>query len=92
VPGPVPRRASGTITPYDGRCLDLDSGRSVYEYDLYSIRPNGSGCRRITNAPACAKLAHYPKGAVSVPVENYMTEAVVIYFQGAAKPEFSPPG
>src|SRR4051794_20547401 len=44
---------------------------SLYESDLYAIQPNGSGYRRITNAPTCTELAGYPKGSVRVEVQNW---------------------
>ncbi len=39
---------------------------SWYGSDLYAITATGSGYRRVTNAPACAGLANYPKGTVTV--------------------------
>jgi hypothetical protein len=61
---------------HEGACSILDS-------DLYSILPDGSGYRRITQAPACAELAAYPKGTVHVPVLNLTFQVVFIYIQGA---------
>jgi hypothetical protein len=58
---------------------------SLYESDIYAIHPDGSGYRRITNAPACDDLANYPKGSVRVEVQNWTgrTEMFYIYLQGA---------
>src|SRR5690606_17284555 len=51
-----------------------------------TIRPDGSGYRRLTNGPACAALASYPKGTVRVPVQNNSGESgtFFIYIQGAS--------
>ncbi len=61
-------------------------GCSLYDQDLYTIRPDGSGYRRLTNGPACAALASYPKGTVRVPVQNNSGESgtFFIYIQGAS--------
>jgi TolB protein len=56
---------------------------SFLQRDIYSIRPDGSGYRRITQAPACAELADYPQGSVTVPVENNTYSFLFIYIQGA---------
>jgi Tol biopolymer transport system component len=59
---------------------------SLYESDIYAIHPDGSGYRRITNAPACDDLANYAKGSVRVEVQNWTGEAQMfyIYLQGAS--------
>jgi Tol biopolymer transport system component len=44
---------------------------SLYHSDLYSIRPDGSGFRKITNAPAHADLGKFKKGSVTVTVRNH---------------------
>ena len=57
---------------------------SIYEADIYAIWPDGSNYRRITNAPACAALANFPKGSVSVTVRNSTTRnPLYVYVQGA---------
>jgi hypothetical protein len=60
---------------------------SIYESDIYSIRPDGSGYRRITNAPACAEFKHYPKGSVQIEIENQSlyTARFSVYVQGATE-------
>lgn len=46
----------------------------------------GAGYRRISNAPACAGLAGYPKGTVTVQVRNFSTRnPLFVYVQGAPK-------
>jgi Tol biopolymer transport system component len=59
---------------------------SLYESDIYAIQPDGSGYRRITNAPACDDFANYPKGSVRVEVQNWTGAAHMfyIYLQGAS--------
>lgn len=64
---------------------------SWYASDLYSIFTDGSGYRRITNAPACAALANYPKGIVviAVPGTDGFSQ---VYIQGAPSVKSIPPG
>jgi PKD repeat protein len=64
---------------------DHEGACSIFEADLYSVLADGSGYRRITNAPACAELAGYPKGAVVVEVENRSESygPFFVYVQGA---------
>jgi hypothetical protein len=71
---------------------DHESTCSVWQYALYSIRPNGSGYRRITNGPACADFARYPKGSVNIEVDNASTTDVVVYFEGDPHIKFASPG
>lgn len=58
---------------------------SWYASDIYTVTGDGSGYRRMTNAPACAALASYPnKGTVNVPVLNLTYDSLVfVYIQGA---------
>jgi TolB protein len=58
---------------------------SLYESDIYAIRPDGSGYHRITNGPNCADLAKFTKGSVRVEVQNWTgtTQMFNIYVQGA---------
>ncbi len=63
---------------------DHEAACSWYNSDLYSILPDGSGYRRVTNAPACAGLGSYPKGTVNVTISNLTPDSVFfIYIQGA---------
>ena len=55
---------------------------SIYDGDVYAIRFDGNGYRRITNAPACAELAGLPKGSVTVFVEDVFGDSFV-YVAGA---------
>ena len=43
---------------------------SLYDADIYAIRPDGSGFRKITNAPDHNDLGKYKKGTVSVTIRN----------------------
>jgi hypothetical protein len=58
----------------DGKELAFSSSHlnvaSLYHADIYAIRPDGTGFRKITNAPGHGELARYPKGAVSVTLRN----------------------
>ena len=71
----------------DGRELAFSSGHeqacSWYDSDVYAIGYYGTGYRRITNSPACAALAGLPKGSVTVNVNNYTSDLVWVYVQGA---------
>jgi TolB protein len=64
---------------------DHEGNCSIFEVDIYAIRPDGSDLRRVTNAPTCAGLAGFPKGNVSVTVENYIAGGgpFFVYIQGA---------
>ena len=70
----------------DGRELAFSSQHewqcSVYDGDVYSIRADGTGYRRITNAPACAELAGLPKGSVKLQVMDLFGTSFV-YVAGA---------
>jgi hypothetical protein len=58
---------------------------SWYRSDLYTLLSDGSGLRRVTNAPTCAGLAAFPKGTVTVTVENATLNSGVfgVYVAGA---------
>ena len=57
---------------------------SLFDFDIYAIWPDGGGYRRMTNGPACAGLASYPKGRVTVTVYNATTRGpFFVYVQGA---------
>jgi Tol biopolymer transport system component len=58
----------------DGKELAFSSAHealfSVYHADLYSILPDGSGFRKITNAPDHKSFDQYKKGSITVTVRN----------------------
>lgn len=58
---------------------------SAWFSDIFLINPDGTGLRRLTNAPACAELANYPQGSATVQVENQLANVsqVLVYVQGA---------
>jgi len=64
---------------------DHEGNCSIFEVDIYAIRPDGSDLRRVTNAPTCAGLAGFPEGNVTVTVENYIVGGgpFFVYVQGA---------
>lgn len=58
---------------------------SLYGSDIYSVGADGTQYQRVTQAPACAELADYPKGTVRVPIRNDSIDSFsgFMYFQGA---------
>jgi hypothetical protein len=73
----------------DGREIAFSSAHemasSCFDSDIFAIQPNGSGLRRITNAPKYQDLAQLPNGSVTVTVENLITNASIffVYVEGA---------
>ena len=72
---------------------------SPYMADIYTIQPDGTGLRRVTNPPDRAGLARLPKGSVTVKVVNNTPESegpptFIIYVEGADEPQQAliPPG
>ncbi len=55
---------------------------SWFASDVYAISSDGSGYRRVTNAPACAALANYPKGTVVMSLAG-ADSSYQVYVQGA---------
>lgn len=89
----------------DGQEIAFASGHevpySLYLSDIYTIRPDGTGLRRITNPPGRAEFSRYPRGAVSVTLRSSAlgpfappTGPFVVYVAGAAEPQSValPPG
>ena len=91
----------------DGKELVISSGHaaaySLYHSDLYAIRPDGTGFRKITNSPDRAEFAKYPKGSVSVTLRNDQPSysqaqassgVFIVYVSGADEPQqiTLPPG
>jgi hypothetical protein len=91
----------------DGKELAFSSGHaaaySLYHADLYAIRPDGAGLRKLTNPPDRTEFARYPKGSVTVTVRNdqpayQQTHAsagvFIVYVAGADEPQqiTLPPG
>lgn len=72
---------------------------SPYMADIYSIRRDGSGLHRLTNAPDRSDLRRFPKGSVTVNVHNGLSKAdspanFIVYVVGADDPQqvAIPPG
>ena len=91
----------------DGGELAFSSGHenmvSLYHADLYAIRPDGSGLRRITNTPDYNSLGKYKKGTVTITLKNMQysfqtaqssTGIFTVYVIGAEMPQqvLLPPG
>lgn len=62
---------------------DHEEACSWYGSDLYAIRSDGGNYRRVTNGPACAGLASYPKGGVTVAAPY----GYQVYVMGASEPQ-----
>jgi hypothetical protein len=75
---------------------------SLFQADLYAIRPDGTGLRKLTNPPARAEFTRLPKGTVRVTVSNdpgnllfeQATGVFIVYVAGAPEPQTAnvPPG
>src|SRR5829696_3334594 len=91
----------------DGKELAFSSGHqnmvSLYHADLYSIRPDGTGLRKITNTPDYNRYSSYKKGTVTITLKNLQysfqkaqssTGIFTIYIIGADMPQqvLLPPG
>jgi hypothetical protein len=91
----------------DGKELAFSSGHagatSLFHSDIYIIKQDGSGFRKITNPPEATQYSKYPKGNVVVTVRNnsYSFQAsnatagtFFVYVAGAAAPQLVtiPPG
>ena len=91
----------------DGKELAFSSAHeaaySIYHADLYLIRPDGTGFRKVTNAPDKKSLDNFKKGTVSVTVRNYQYSfdpaqssygVFILNIVGAAEPQqiTLPPG
>lgn len=91
----------------DGKELAFSSSHaaaaSLYDADLYAIQRDGTGFRKLTNAPDHSEFARYPKGSVSITFRNdqpiYKQSQAsagifIVYVAGAAEPQqiTLPPG
>ena len=91
----------------DGKELAFSSGhqnmQSLFHADLYAIRPDGSGLRRLTNLPDPKNFSSYKKGSVTVTLRNNQysfqkaqssTGLFTVYIAGADMPQqvLLPPG
>ena len=76
---------------------------SLYDADLYVVKPDGAGFRKLTNAPEGSEFARFPKGSVSVTFSNNQpfykqsqasAGVFIVYVAGAAEPQqiTLPPG
>ncbi|HEX6052047.1 MAG TPA: hypothetical protein VFZ21_22415 [Gemmatimonadaceae bacterium] len=84
---------SGMAWRPDGAELAFASNHEMatswFERDVYTVGADGSGLRRLTNAPAHDKLAGMAKGTVTVRVQNVNASPgpYFIYVAGAAEPQ-----
>jgi hypothetical protein len=66
---------------------DHGAATSLFEKDIYAVRPDGSGLRKLTNQPLPNQLASYPKGTVTVDVIVGSSGPALVYLAGAAAPQ-----
>ncbi len=68
---------------------DHEQAYSWFQDDIYAVRADGSGLRRLTNPPAKADMGRLPKGSVKVTMSNRRLEAgpYIVYAMGASRPE-----
>jgi len=84
----------------DGKELAFSSSHaavtSLFDADLYAIKPDGSALRKLTNPPDYNEFKQYPKGTVSITVRNTQfafqqsqagSGIFIIYVAGAAEPQ-----
>jgi hypothetical protein len=75
----------------------------LYDADIFAIHADGSGLRKLTNAPQMSEFAKFPKGTVSVTFRNDQPTykesqasagVFIVYVAGAAEPQqiTLPPG
>jgi len=91
----------------DGKELAFSSSHaavtSLFDADLYAIKPDGSALRKLTNPPDYNEFKQYPKGTVSITVRNTQfafqqsqasSGIFIIYVAGATEPQqiTLPPG
>ncbi len=64
---------------------DYEQECSLRQSEVYTVHPDGSNLKRITNAPACDELGTFAKGSVTVQVQNTLNDVsiVFVYVQGA---------
>lgn len=62
---------------------------SLYERDIFSIRPDGTGLRKLTNPPLHEELTSYAKGTVTVTISNFTGDGgpYFVYVMGAPEPQ-----
>ncbi|HEU4563449.1 MAG TPA: hypothetical protein VFS05_02325 [Gemmatimonadaceae bacterium] len=68
---------------------DHEAAVSFYDRDIYAVRVDGRGLRRVTNAPAHDRLASMAKGSVTVTVQNNTADSgpYFVYVGGASAPQ-----
>ena len=91
----------------DGKILAFSSGHasalSLFHSDIYTIKPDGSGLRKLTNPPGQSEYSKYPKGKITLTVRNdsysFQTSNATagtffVYIAGADAPQLVtiPPG
>ena len=64
---------------------DYEQECSLRQSEVYTLYPDGTHLKRITNAPKCDELSSFAKGSVTVNVQNTLIDVsiVFVYVQGA---------
>lgn len=92
LPDPSFKGIRGLVWRPDGGALAFGSDYqkicSIYDSDIFTIRADGTGLKRLTNSPACGELGGFPKGTVKVEIENQTTESLfLLYVEGMSTAE-----
>jgi hypothetical protein len=68
---------------------DHEQAYSWFQDDIYVVRADGSGLRRLTNPPSRGDMGRLPTGTVKVSISNRRLEAgpYMVYAMGADRPE-----
>jgi hypothetical protein len=66
---------------------DHAAAASLYEKDIYAVRPDGRSLRKLTNGPLPSEAAGYGKGTVTVDVVLGAAGPALVYVAGAAAPQ-----
>src|SRR5690606_28527719 len=66
---------------------DHEGAASLYAKDIYIMRPDGSGLRKLTNGPLRSALAGYPTGTVTVDVILGRGGPAQVFVAGASSPQ-----
>ena len=68
---------------------DMEQSKSLLQSDIFAIRPDGNGLRKITDPPLNSNLNSFPTGTVTVHVtnQNISDSLFIVYVQGASTPQ-----
>ena len=68
---------------------DFEQTVSLLQSDIFAVKPDGSGLRKITDPPLNSQLSSFQTGTVTVHItnENVSDSLFIIYVQGAQAPQ-----